>query len=181
MGVGISPSPNPSPRGRGVKDYMKKDSLWKIVVVLALVLSVAAVVAVKRRDRPRIGESTKVTADQAAPPASAPSAAPAVPTTVPAAPATLPRILDLGSNKCQACLRMVDVLKELRDKHPGRLQVDFIDIFEQPAEAEKYKITLIPTQIFYDREGREIFRHQGFYSTKEILDKFGELGVTIGG
>ena len=99
----------------------------------------------------------------------------------PAAVAALakPRLLELGSMRCQACLEMAKVLDALRASQGEKLQVDFIDVFEQPEAAERHKISLIPTQILFDGAGKEIFRHQGFFSHDDILAKFRALGVNL--
>jgi thioredoxin 1 len=90
-----------------------------------------------------------------------------------------PRILELGSMRCQACLEMAKVLDALRASQGTKLQVDFIDVFEEPAAADRYNIAVIPTQILYDGAGKEIYRHQGFFSQDDILAKFRELGVKL--
>ena len=81
--------------------------------------------------------------------------------------------------RCQACLEMAKVLDALRASQGTKLQVDFIDVFEEPAAADRYKIKLIPTQVLFDTAGKEIFRHQGFFSHDDILAKFRELGVKL--
>jgi thioredoxin 1 len=109
------------------------------------------------------------------------AAEPAMPAALPApravAAAAKPRLLELGSMRCQACLEMAKVLDALRASQGEKLQVDFIDVFEQPEAADRHKITLIPTQILFDSSGREIFRHTGYFAHNEILAKFRELGV----
>ena len=48
-----------------------------------------------------------------------------------------------------------------------------------PEAADRYKISLIPTQILFDAAGKEIFRHTGYFSHDDILAKFRELGVKL--
>ena len=74
---------------------------------------------------------------------------------------------------------MAKVLDALRASQGAKLQVDFIDVFERPEAADAYKIALIPTQIFFDGTGKEIFRHQGYFSHDDILKKFRELGMKL--
>jgi thioredoxin 1 len=95
------------------------------------------------------------------------------------AAAAAPRLLELGSMRCQACLEMAKVLDALRASQGPKLQVDFIDVFDQPEAAERYQIQLIPTQILFDAAGKEIFRHQGYFSHDDILAKYRELGVRL--
>ena len=114
---------------------------------------------------------------KAATSAPATAAAPAAPG--PVAAAAKPRLLEFGSMRCQACLEMAKVLDALRASQGEKLQVDFIDVFEQPAAADRHKISLIPTQVLYDTTGKEIFRHTGFFSHDDILAKFRALGVQL--
>ena len=88
----------------------------------------------------------------------------------------IPRLLDLGADKCIPCKMMAPILEELKEEFAGRLQVDFIDVWKNPNEAPKYKINTIPTQIFFDAQGKELWRHVGFMSREDILGKWKELG-----
>lgn len=91
----------------------------------------------------------------------------------------LPRLVDLGADKCIPCKMMAPLLVELRSEYEGTLKVEFIDVWKNPDEAPKYGIKLIPTQIFFDASGKELFRHEGFYSKEDILAKWTELGVEL--
>ena len=95
------------------------------------------------------------------------------------APTTsLPKLIDLGAGKCIPCKKMAPILEELKAEYAGALEVVFIDVWQNPAPG-KYGIQLIPTQIFYDAAGKELFRHEGFFSKEEILAKWKELGVNL--
>jgi thioredoxin 1 len=59
------------------------------------------------------------------------------------------------------------------------MTVEFIDIWKNPGAGEKYAVEMIPTQIFFDAEGKELFRHTGFLAKEEILAKWKELGVPL--
>ncbi|MBC7170440.1 thioredoxin family protein [Candidatus Bipolaricaulota bacterium] len=93
----------------------------------------------------------------------------------------LPKLLDLGADKCIPCKQMAPILDELRVEYAGVFEVVFIDVWKNSSEADKYRIRIIPTQIFYDASGKELFRHTGFYSKEQILAKWRELGVDVGG
>lgn len=99
------------------------------------------------------------------------------------APATaaLPRLLDLGSVDCIPCKKMAPILDELKKELAGKLDVVFIDVWKDPTVADKYGIRLIPTQIFFGTDGKELFRHEGFYSREDILAKWQEFGVNLTG
>ncbi|OHB54815.1 MAG: thiol reductase thioredoxin [Planctomycetes bacterium RBG_13_44_8b] len=88
----------------------------------------------------------------------------------------LPRLLELGADKCIPCKMMKPILEELTQEYAGKLQVEFYDVWKNPAYGQQYGISLIPTQIFLDTTGKELFRHQGFPSKEDILAKWKELG-----
>jgi thioredoxin 1 len=103
----------------------------------------------------------------------APRAAPPAP-----APAPLPRLVDLGAGKCIPCKRMAPILEALKVDYAGAVDVQFVDVWQNPDAGRPYKIRLIPTQVFFDRNGRERFRHEGFFAREEIERIFKDsLGV----
>jgi thioredoxin 1 len=94
--------------------------------------------------------------------------------------AGLPRLVDLGADKCIPCKLMAPILEELKKEYAGRLDVVFIDVWKNREAGKPYGIAVIPTQIFYDASGKERFRHEGFFSKQNILQKFKELGIELG-
>ena len=103
-------------------------------------------------------------------------AASRAPESIQVAGSGLPRLLDLGADKCIPCKKMAPILDAMKEEFAGRLQVDFIDVWKRPEEAPKYRVTTIPTQIFLSPDGKELFRHVGFYSREDILAKWKALG-----
>ncbi|MHC4445544.1 MAG: thioredoxin family protein [Planctomycetota bacterium] len=95
----------------------------------------------------------------------------------PAEEVMLPRMVDLGAHKCIPCKLMAPILKELKAEYAGRAEIEFIDVWKNPGAGRKYGIRAIPTQIFYSRHGKEVWRHEGFLSKVEIVAKLKELGV----
>ena len=91
----------------------------------------------------------------------------------------LPRLVDLGATKCIPCKMMAPILEDLKKTYAGKLEVQFIDVWENPDAGKKYGINLIPTQIFYDATGKEQFRHEGFFAKEDILTKWKELGTDL--
>jgi thioredoxin 1 len=116
------------------------------------------------------------------PPPAAQAAAAA--TSRPATPATsqpvarkLPRVVDLGADKCIPCKKLAPILEELKKEYEGRVIVEVIDVWKTPKAGEPYKIRVIPTQIFFDADGKEVWRHEGFLPKADFVAKFKELGV----
>lgn len=92
---------------------------------------------------------------------------------------SLPRLVELGSDSCASCRAMIPVLAELRGEHKGQLDVDFIDVWKFPDEAETYAVRVIPTQVFLAPDGTELARHQGFYAAGAIRDRWNQLGYRL--
>ncbi len=92
---------------------------------------------------------------------------------------SLPRLVDVGADKCIPCKMMAPILEELRAEYAGSLEVIFVDVWKKPEEGDKYGVRMIPTQIFYDASGKELYRHLGFMSKEDILKKLQELKIQI--
>ncbi|UCF70350.1 MAG: thioredoxin family protein [candidate division WOR-3 bacterium] len=89
----------------------------------------------------------------------------------------LPVVADFGRSTCIPCKMMLPILEKLEHELEGKASVLIIDIREYSTLSRKYKITLIPTQIFFDANGEEVFRHQGFMPEEEIILQLKEMGV----
>jgi thioredoxin 1 len=72
---------------------------------------------------------------------------------------------------------MAPILEELKKEYAGKLQVEFIDVNQNPEAGTQYSIKLIPVQVFFDKDGKEVFRHIGFFPQAEIEKKLAEMGV----
>jgi thioredoxin 1 len=138
---------------------------WRAIVLAALLGAVGLVLVLKQSDK----TSNQTIADDVSTPS----------TGMAADVQALPRLVDVGSDTCIPCKMMMPVLAELKAQYFGRLRVEFCDIREDPNAVQKYKIRVIPTQIFYDAAGQERFRHEGFISKDDILAKWRELGVDL--
>lgn len=98
-----------------------------------------------------------------------------LPSPVPGIPAkNMVTLVDLGAKTCIPCKMMAPILEELKTAYEGRAAVIFIDVNEKPELSKPFKVMAIPTQIVYDRQGQEVFRHMGFLEKKalqELLDR----------
>ncbi|MCE5276480.1 MAG: organomercurial lyase [Planctomycetaceae bacterium] len=95
----------------------------------------------------------------------------------------LPKLLDLGSKSCIPCKMMAPILDELKKDYAAKFAVEFVDVGmkENLPIARKHGIRLIPTQIFLDKDGKELWRHEGFLGKDDILAKWKELGYESAG
>jgi len=92
----------------------------------------------------------------------------------------LPKLIDLGATKCIPCKMMAPILEGLKKEYSGKMDVEFIDVWENPNAGQSFGIKLIPTQIFFAPDGKELFRHEGFFSREDILEKWKSLGYELG-
>jgi thioredoxin 1 len=162
-------------KSKGVS-FMNKTT--KIVIVIALIAVVGIIFALKQKNKASVSEPVAIASSNSE-------------TTTESKPqnlenpngaetaANLPRLVDLGAGKCIPCKIMAPILEELKSQYQGKLEVVIIDVWEKPDEAKKYKINIIPTQIFYDASGKELFRHEGFFSKEDILGKWKEFGINL--
>jgi thioredoxin 1 len=93
----------------------------------------------------------------------------------------LPKLVDVGADKCIPCIKMAPILEQLKEDFAGRMDVVFVDVWKFREEAVKYGVRMIPTQIFYTADGKELYRHTGFFGRDEILAKWRELGYDFNG
>jgi thioredoxin 1 len=91
----------------------------------------------------------------------------------------VPRLVDLGAGKCIPCKAMAPILEGLKTEYAGRMDVQFIDVWKDPDAGRAYGVSIIPTQIFYGADGRELARHQGFMDKRAILAQWKALGVSL--
>lgn len=86
-------------------------------------------------------------------------------------------MLDLGADKCIPCKMMAPILKKLKKRYHGKAAIVFIDVWKNRYQAPKYGVKAIPTQIFFDKKGNEVYRHVGFMGEKDITKQLKKMGV----
>jgi thioredoxin 1 len=86
-------------------------------------------------------------------------------------------MVDLGAKKCIPCKMMAPILEKLEKVYASRAAIVFLDVWEDPKPARRFGIRAIPTQIFFDKNGKEVYRHEGFLSEEEIVRRFKDMGV----
>ena len=86
-------------------------------------------------------------------------------------------MVDVGAKTCIPCKMMAPILEELEKEYQEKAAIVFVDVWENPDAGAKYGIKLIPTQIFYNAEGKEVLRHEGFLDKAAIVNELQKLGV----
>ena len=86
-------------------------------------------------------------------------------------------MVDLGAKKCIPCKMMAPILEKLEKVYQGKAVIHFYDVWENREPATRFGIQGIPTQIFFDRDAKEVFRHVGFMSEEDIVRQLAKMGV----
>ena len=87
--------------------------------------------------------------------------------------------VELGSVRCIHCKMMQPIMKDIEKDYAGQVKVVFHDVWTAAGEpfAQDFKIRVIPTQVFLDKEGKEYFRHEGFFPKEELIKILKQKGV----
>ena len=88
-----------------------------------------------------------------------------------------PSMVDLGADGCRPCEMMTPILESLKKEYAGRVNVVFVHVRKEQILAARYGVQSIPVQIFFDKDGNEVFRHVGFFPKQQITAKLAEMGV----
>jgi thiol-disulfide isomerase/thioredoxin len=88
-----------------------------------------------------------------------------------------PTLIEFGAAGCVPCDMMQPILDKLRKEFPARLNVVFVHVGEEKVLAARFGIRAIPVQVFYDRDGKEVFRHEGFLAEPEVRKVLANIGV----
>lgn len=94
---------------------------------------------------------------------------------------SLPKItfLELGSTTCIPCKKMKPVLESISKKYGDQIKVEFIDLMKDRKASKKYKIRVMPTQIFLNEKGEEVHRHVGYYPEAQIDEFLQSQGLKL--
>lgn len=85
--------------------------------------------------------------------------------------------IELGADRCIPCKAMQPIMREIAVEYQGSIQVVFYDVWKFPEFAKEYGIQMIPTQVFINSEGKEIYRHVGFFAKDDIIDMLKAKGI----
>jgi len=86
-------------------------------------------------------------------------------------------MIDLGAKKCIPCKMMAPILVKLGKAYKGKADIVFIDVWKNKQPAKRFKIKAIPTQIFFNAHGEEVYRHMGFLDEKSIVKQLTKMGI----
>lgn len=82
-----------------------------------------------------------------------------------------PYFVEVGSESCHSCKVMGKLLYKVKQKYPS-YNIDFVNVKKERQAAYNLKIRMIPTQLIFDKEGKEVYRHVGALATNDLLELF---------
>jgi len=88
-----------------------------------------------------------------------------------------PSLIDFGSKGCRPCDMLAPILETLKKKYEGKANVLFVSVVQERILAARYGIDSIPVQVFFDKDGKEVFRHVGFFPQEDLEKQMVKLGV----
>jgi thioredoxin 1 len=88
-----------------------------------------------------------------------------------------PLLVDFGANSCVPCRQMRPILKEVSSEYAEKAVVLVIDVYKYQNLAREHKIQMLPTLVFFDSKGKEVFRHVGILDKEKIVAKLKEIGM----
>jgi thioredoxin 1 len=91
------------------------------------------------------------------------------------APAGAPKILEFDRKLCPICKASERVILAVKEQHPGQFEVEKLYIDEADAVFRRYKVAIVPTQVFLNAAGQEVARHEGVYKEAALIQKLREL------
>ena len=86
-------------------------------------------------------------------------------------------MVDLGADSCIPCKMMAPIIEKLEKNYRGKAAIVFIDVWKDKEPAKRFGIRAIPTQIFFDKGGKEVYRHTGFMGEADIVSQLKKMGV----
>lgn len=87
----------------------------------------------------------------------------------------LPTILEFDRKLCPICKKAEEIIQAVKDEHPGQFMVELVYIDEVPSLFRQFKVAFVPTQVFRDATGQEVFRHEGVFPREPLEQKLREL------
>ncbi len=106
-------------------------------------------------------------------------ATPDKPASVAEKPKELPKMWDFGSVSCLPCKTMKEIIDPMMVDYKGKVDIRIINVYEDKERTQQFRIVTIPTQVFIDAGGKELFRHIGVYPRDSIVARFRDFGFPI--
>ena len=148
------------------KTELKKNSLLLIIICLQVFLSAQCSTNREKKNSPQTSQNE---AQQQTKKENTPDSMGTIKVT----------FIELGSVNCIPCKMMQPVMKEVEEKYGNQVNVVFHDVWTEEGKpfGATFGIRAIPTQVFLDKDGKEYFRHEGFFPKEELVKVLQMKGV----
>lgn len=91
--------------------------------------------------------------------------------------AMLPKVRKVGRETCIPCATMTKLFKKMSPGLAGKADFELVDIEKDPSAIERFQLTSIPLIVFYDTQGKEIYRQVGVMEEQQIIDWLTTCGM----
>ncbi|HUW20778.1 MAG TPA: thioredoxin family protein [Sedimentisphaerales bacterium] len=88
-----------------------------------------------------------------------------------------PTLVIFSAASCCGPDKMLPVLKSLQEKYADKINILYLEARKEQILAARYAVHSIPTQILYDKGGKEVFRHSGFLPQTDVEKKLKDVGI----
>ncbi len=90
----------------------------------------------------------------------------------------MPVLLELSSPTCGPCRKMTPIIKEIKEEYKNKVDTHIVDLTKNPPQfGDKYRVSVVPTQVFLDKDGKVFLRHEGMLTKDEIIDIINKMGI----
>lgn len=88
-----------------------------------------------------------------------------------------PGVMEFTAQWCEPCRGMKNIVDKIKSDYRGRLNVMTVDIDQNPDLTQKYNVTAVPVLLFYDKNGKQVTRHEGYLPSDEFRTQLSQMGV----
>ena len=88
-----------------------------------------------------------------------------------------PTLAEFGRGTCIPCKEMKPILEDLAVQYKDKMNVSIVSVDDYDDLTSAYRVLAIPTQIIFDKDGDEIFRHVGFWAKDQIISQLNKSGI----
>ena len=88
------------------------------------------------------------------------------------------KIMKFSSPMCSECKEIAQEMDKAMENYKDSVIIEEINVIENTgkdvkynkAAIKKFKVTLVPTLVFLDKQGNQIYRQEGLMTSEEITD-----------
>jgi len=85
-------------------------------------------------------------------------------------------MIQFGKTKCIWCEHMAPYLKEIKSENPN-VPIYYINTDKDILGGINAEVEVLPTSIFWDEEGKEVGRYEGYLLPEQIMELLEKYGV----